>query len=283
MAESDAKALFDQVSLATSKLTTKAYSTSFSLGINCLGKALHDPIYSIYGFVRFADEIVDSFHHYDKRVLLDEFKEDTYKSLERQISMNPILNSFQRVVHRYNIDLELIDCFLRSMEMDLEQSEHSEKSYADYILGSAEVVGLMCLKVFVDGNEEAYLQLKPFAMKLGSAFQKINFLRDLNADYTVLGRVYFPGIDLSIFSEKEKAEIMVDIEKDFYTALIGIKMLPKPARFGVYVAYTYYLELFKKIKKVPAKKLLGQRVRVSNSRKLALLFSAATRNLLNWH
>lgn len=268
------------MSVATSKLTTRAYSTSFSLGINCLGRALHQPIYSIYGFVRFADEIVDSFHHYDKQLLLDEFKEDTYKALERGISMNPILNSFQMVVHRYNIDLELIDCFLRSMEMDLVKSEHSAESYADYILGSAEVVGLMCLKVFVDGNERMYQQLKPYAMKLGSAFQKINFLRDLNADYVGLGRVYFPGIDLSIFSEKEKAEIMKDIRLDFEVALEGIKLLPKDARFGVYVAYTYYFELFKKIQGVPAAQLLGQRVRVTNGKKLLLLLSAALRNRL---
>src|SRR5688572_21757112 len=270
----DMKQLFDDVSLATSKLATRTYSTSFSLGINCLGKDLHDPIYSIYGFVRFADEIVDSFHDFDKASLLAEFKEDTYKAIKRGISINPVLNSFQSVVNRYNIDHDLIDCFLKSMEMDLYKSEHSEQTYNDYILGSAEVVGLMCLKVFANGDETTYHRLKPFAMKLGSAFQKINFLRDLKADYMDLGRIYFPGVDMTRFSEKEKTQILNDVESDFKTALVGIKMLPAGARFGVYVAYVYYYELFQKIKGVPAGRIMAQRIRVSNFKKLTLLFAS---------
>lgn len=272
------KHLFDTVSLATSKLTTKTYSTSFSLGINCLERNLHDPIYSIYGFVRFADEIVDSFHDYDKEKLLTEFKEDTYKAIERGISLNPVLNSFQSVVNRYNIDYKLIDCFLKSMEMDLYQNQHSEKTYNDYILGSAEVVGLMCLKVFAEGDEDSYQRLKPFAMKLGSAFQKINFLRDIKADYTGLGRIYFPGVNMKLFSETEKKKIMIDIESDFKAALVGIKMLPVGSRFGVYVAYVYYYELFNKIKRIPAERIMIQRIRVSNFKKLALLFISFIRH-----
>lgn len=276
------KQIFDTVSFATSKLTTKIYSTSFSLGIHCLDRKLHEPIYGIYGFVRFADEIVDSFHDYDKALLLSEFKEETYKAIERKISLNPVLNSFQRVVSNYHIEQELIDCFLKSMETDLYQSEHSQESYNEYILGSAEVVGLMCLRVFTNGNEKEYQRLRPFAMKLGAAFQKINFLRDLKADYNGLGRIYFPNTDMSNFSEKEKKEITAEIEEDFRAALIGIKMLPASSRFGVYVAYIYYYSLFNKIKRTPASRIMSERIRVPNYEKIALLCSSYIRRSLNW-
>lgn len=265
------KQLFDEVSIASSKLTTKAYSTSFSLGINCLNGKFHDAIYSIYGFVRFADEIVDTFHEYDKEELLREFKNDTYKAIDRKISVNPILNSFQQVVNDYNIDHELIECFLNSMEMDLAKNAHNLQSYEQYILGSAEVVGLMCLRVFTERDEKMYQQLKPSAMSLGAAFQKVNFLRDLKADYQTLGRVYFPQIDMKVFSDVEKAEIEKDIQKDFDAALEGIKKLPRSSRFGVYVAFVYYLRLFKKIKAVPSNDIMKQRIRVPNYQKMGLL------------
>lgn len=274
------KQIFDTVSFATSKLTTKTYSTSFSLGIHCLARHLHEPIYGIYGFVRFADEIVDSFHDYNKALLLSEFKEETYKAIERGISLNPVLNSFQRVVNEFHIERELIDCFLKSMETDLYQSEHSEESYNSYILGSAEVVGLMCLRVFTNGRQSDYQQLKPFAMKLGAAFQKINFLRDLKTDYSGLGRVYFPNTDLTNFSEKEKKEIVLEIEADFKAALVGIKMLPASARFGVYVAYVYYYNLFKRIRHTPAARLMSERIRVPDHQKLVLLCSSYLRHRL---
>lgn len=265
------KQLFDEVSSALSKLTTRKYSTSFSLGIYCLNRKIHKPIYGIYGFVRFADEIVDSFHEYDKTTLLKEFKEETYKAIERGISLNPILNSFQEVVRTYNIEKELIDCFLNSMEMDLETSEHTTESYNNYILGSAEVVGLMCLRVFTNGDNTKYLKLKPAAMKLGAAFQKINFLRDLKDDYKTLGRMYFPNVEMNNFSLKEKAAIEKDIEKDFSAALEGIRKLPASARFGVYVAYVYYYSLFAKIKKKSTLGIMAERVRISNYHKIGLL------------
>jgi len=265
------KTLFDQISIASSTIVTKTYSTSFSLGIRCLHKKFHNAIYSIYGFVRLADEIVDSFHDFDKKELLASFTADTYKSIEQGISLNPILNSFQHVVNDYSIDQELIDCFLASMEMDLRETEHCAASYNNYILGSAEVVGLMCLRVFTENNDVLYQQLKPSAMKLGAAFQKINFLRDLKNDYEVLGRVYFPQVDLTVFSDKEKKEIEIDIEKDFNEALIGIKQLPRSSRFGVYVAYIYYRSLFNKIKSVSSCNIMSKRIRIPNSRKLSLL------------
>ncbi|MDI9341151.1 MAG: phytoene/squalene synthase family protein [Sediminibacterium sp.] len=265
------KHLFDSVSFATSKLTTRTYSTSFSLGIYCLNKLMHTPIYNIYGFVRFADEIVDSFHGYDKVTLLKEFREDTYKSIERGVSLNPVLNSFQDVVNRYKIDRELIDCFLDSMEMDLDQSEHSEDSYKTYILGSAEVVGLMCLKVFTDGDKALYEKLKPAAMKLGSAFQKINFLRDIKDDYKTLGRTYFPNVDIALLTQRDKESIEADIENDFREALEGIRQLPRTSRFGVYVAYVYYYALFTKIKGIPSYRIMMERVRIPNYQKIGLL------------
>jgi phytoene synthase len=257
------------------------YSTSFSLGIRFFSKRFHDPIYGVYGFVRFADEIVDSFHGFDKQKLLKRFKQDTYDAIEDKISLNPILNNFQYVVNEYKIERELIDLFLRSMEMDLEKIEYDQQKYEAYILGSAEVVGLMCLRVFCEGNEQKYDELKPSAMKLGSAFQKINFLRDLKADFKELGRSYFPGIDMKNWDDNTKAAIENDIEKDFADGLSGIRKLPDGARFGVYVAYVYFHELLLKIKKVKAEKLLLERIRVTNRRKYMLLLTAYSRNLSN--
>jgi len=275
------KELFDDVSIQCSKLTTKAYSTSFSLGIRFLAPDLRNPIYSIYGFVRFADEIVDTFHGFDKKSLLEKFKADTYNSIEEGISLNPILNSFQRVVNEYNVDHACIETFLSSMEMDLYKDSYSKKEYDDYILGSAEVVGLMCLSVFLRGDERRYAELKPFAMKLGSAFQKINFLRDLHADYKALGRTYFPGVDLQEFGEQERKAIEEDIEADFAVGYEGIKMLPKDARFGVFVAYVYYFKLFKKIRNKSTEDILTRRVRISDKRKFALFFSSYVRHSFN--
>jgi phytoene synthase len=265
------KQLFDDLSVAASKLTTRRYSTSFSIGIYCLNKNLHQSIYSIYGFVRFADEIVDSFHAYDKATLLAEFKLETFKAIERKVSINPILNSFQQVVNQFNIERKLIDCFLESMEMDLNKQEYSRSSYNQYVLGSAEVVGLMCLRVFADGNEISYEHLKPFAMKLGAAFQKVNFLRDMQEDYKYLGRMYFPNLNLDNFSECNKRDIESEIEEDFKAALIGIKQLPSSSRFGVYVAYVYYRSLFNKIKSVPSSLIMRERIRISNYQKISLL------------
>lgn len=275
------KQLFDDISQEMSALTTKRYSTSFSLGISFLNKDLHKPIYSIYGFVRFADEIVDSFHGFDKEALLAEFKTETYKSIDQGISLNPILNSFQWAVNKYGIPLDLIETFLNSMEMDLDNYVYDEASYEQYILGSAEVVGLMCLKVFVKGDETEYEKLKPAAMKLGSAFQKINFLRDLKADYQELGRTYFPGIDMREFNTTVKKEIEADIEKDFKAGYEGILKLPKEARFGVYMAYKYYFKLFKKIKAKSAHSILNERIRIPNYRKVRILFTSYLRHNLN--
>jgi phytoene/squalene synthetase len=275
------KQLFDDISQEMSALTTKRYSTSFSLGISFLSKDLHKPIYSIYGFVRFADEIVDSFHGFDKENLLAEFKVETYKSIAQGISLNPILNSFQWAVNKYEIPLDLIETFLNSMEMDLGKQIYDKATYEKYILGSAEVVGLMCLKVFVNGNEGEYEKLKPSAMKLGSAFQKINFLRDLKADYQELGRTYFPGIDMQEFNATVKKEIEADIEKDFRAGYEGILQLPKEARFGVYMAYKYYFKLFKKIKTKSAHSILTERIRIPNYRKVRILFTSYLRHNLN--
>ncbi len=276
------KALFDSISIRSSRMVTKSYSTSFSLGILGLDRKYHDPIYAIYGFVRFADEIVDSFEGYPQKELLERFWKDTYQALEDKISLNPILNSFQQVVHAYEIDYDLIETFLQSMEMDLYKNEYDEAGYKAYILGSAEVVGLMCLKVFVDGNQERYLALKEPAMQLGSAFQKINFLRDLHADYQSLGRTYFPGVDLDNFNEEVKASIEADIDIDFKAGFEGIKKLPKGARFGVYIAYVYYYSLFKKIRKTHCDLILNERVRISNKRKYGLFLSSYLRHTINW-
>jgi len=275
------KTLFDSVSHEMSQLTTKRYSTSFSLGISFLHKDLHQPIYAIYGFVRFADEIVDSFHDFDKEALLADFKKQTYAAIEQGISLNPILNSFQWAVNAYQIPFELIETFLQSMEMDLDKKAYDVGKYEQYILGSAEVVGLMCLKVFVNGDETEYNRLKPAAMKLGSAFQKINFLRDLKADYQELGRTYFPQIDLKAFNTSVKQEIEADIEIDFQLGYEGIKQLPKNARFGVYMAYIYYYKLFKKIKTTTADTILNERVRIPNNKKYRLFLTSYVRHNLN--
>ena len=275
------KQLFDNVSLRTSKMVTNSYSTSFSLGIKFLHRDFQDPIYSIYGFVRFADEIVDTFHDYNKKELLDEFRQDTYKSIERGISLNPVLNSFQKVVNDFQIDLTLIDTFLKSMEMDLNKKAYDADGYKEYILGSAEVVGLMCLKVFVKGNQKMYEDLTPYAMALGSAFQKINFLRDLHADYLGMGRVYFPNVELSNLDAKTKSALEDDIEIDFNKGLEGIKLLPKDSRFGVYVAYIYYRQLFKKIKSLKPERILEERIRIPDTQKVALFASSYLRHSLN--
>ncbi|MBT1685046.1 phytoene/squalene synthase family protein [Dawidia soli] len=275
------KQLFDHVSIRCSRLTTKAYSTSFSLGILCLGKGLRDPIYSIYGFVRFADEIVDSFHDYDKASLLTRFREETYRAIEEGISLNPILNSFQHTVRQYQIDRALIDQFLHSMEMDLTHVEYTPETFQEYILGSAEVVGLMCLRVFCQHNDALYQQLKPAAMRLGAAFQKINFLRDLRADFSGMGRSYFPGIDLRIFNDTCKATIEASIAEDFRAAYVGIKKLPHAARLGVYVAYVYYLALFRKIRNTPSELVMKSRIRIRNRHKARLLAYSYVKHQLN--
>lgn len=268
------KALFDNVAVKCSKLTTQAYSTSFSLGIYFLNKRLHDPIYSIYGLVRFADEIVDSFHGYERAYLLSKFKADTYEAIEKGISLNPILNSFQHVVNKYAISHELIETFFNSMEMDLNDTQHSKNSYEKYILGSAEVVGLMCLHVFTEGNKQLFELLKPSAMRLGAAFQKVNFLRDLKADYEVLGRTYFPSVNMDHFNTHTKQQIEAEIEADFKEALNGIKKLPVAAKGGVYLAYVYYRALFSKIKRLPAHHILSKRVRISNTEKFTLMVNS---------
>lgn len=273
--------LFNKVSLKTSKMVTNEYSTSFSLGIRFLNKDFRDPIYSIYGFVRFADEIVDTLHQYNKKELLKEFEAETYKAIERGISLNPILNSFQNVVNTYKIDRWLIETFLKSMAMDLDKTSYDASGYKEYIVGSAEVVGLMCLKVFVRGDQKTYDELKDDAMALGSAFQKINFLRDLHADYKGMGRIYFPDLTIDKLDSVSKAAIEKDIELDFEKGLNGIKKLPKDARLGVYVAYIYYRSLFNKIKKLQPEKILSERVRIPDSQKVVLFASSYLRNSIN--
>jgi len=268
------KKLFDELSYRVSKETTQQYSTSFSLGILALSPKIRNPIYAVYGYVRLADEIVDSFHGYDKEKLLAKFREETTQALEDGISLNPILQSFQDTVHRFDIDQNLINQFLDSMQMDLQKVDYNSDLYKQYILGSAEVVGLMCLQIFVEGNVSEFERLKPFAMKLGSAFQKVNFLRDMKDDYQILGRSYFPDVDITLFDNKIKADIEKDIEKEFNEALIGIKKLPGSSRFGVYLAYRYYISLFRKIKRTSAHKIINQRIRISNSKKISLMMSS---------
>ena len=264
------KKLFDEVSYNVSRIVTEKYSTSFSLGILALKPAIRPSIYAIYGYVRLADEIVDSFHDYDKTTLLERFRNETNTALQEGISLNPILQSFQETVNRYKIDPSLIAQFLHSMEMDLYPIDYNSERYQEYILGSAEVVGLMCLQVFVEGDKATFEKLKPYAMQLGSAFQKVNFLRDLKADYQILGRTYFPNIQMHLFSPEIKHQIEAEIESEFKEALTGIKMLPASSRFGVYLAYRYYLSLFTKIKNTPAEKIMSQRIRIPNSQKLSL-------------
>lgn len=261
------KRLFDELAYEVSKKTTEKYSTSFSLGILALKPRIRNSIYAIYGYVRLADEIVDSFHGYDRKRLLGRLYLDTNRALEERISLNPILQSFQETVHKYKIDVELISQFLYSMEMDLNKVDYNSESYKEYIYGSAEVVGLMCLQVFTEGDRKQYEELKPFAMKLGSAFQKINFLRDLKQDYHTLGRTYFPNLDMTVFNNTIKSQIENEIHTEFREALLGIKKLPGSAKFGVYLAYKYYLSLFAKIRKKSSKEILEHRIRISNAHK----------------
>ncbi len=268
------KQLFDELSFEVSKETTKKYSTSFSLGILALSVEIRPAIYAIYGFVRLADEVVDSFHDYDKATLLKRLREQTIQAIDEKISINPILNAFQETVHRYQIEWSLIDTFLNSMEMDLGEIQYDPDLYNTYILGSAEVVGLMCLQVFVNGDKATYERLKPYAQKLGSAFQKVNFLRDLKDDYHLLGRSYFPNLNFQQFDRTIKSEIEHEIELEFKEALKGIKALPDSAKFGVYLAYSYYQCLFNKIKRTPPQKIMNQRVRINNGRKLSLMMSS---------
>ena len=268
------KELFDLASLECSKITTKLYSTSFSLAIKLLNREYQDAIYSIYGFVRLADEIVDSFHNFDKPKLLKELRYSTIDALEKNISLNPIINSFQKTVKQYNIEWVLIQSFLESMEYDLNNQNCDDKTYKKYIKGSAEAVGLMCLHIFSNKNNGQYKKLKTYAESLGSAFQKINFLRDLNEDYNSLNRVYFPKLNIAEFSNKQKKAIEDDIAKDFANGLIGIKLLDTEARKGVYLAYQYYISLFNKIKKEDASNILKTRIRVSNTKKIMILITS---------
>ncbi|WP_343664476.1 phytoene/squalene synthase family protein [Chryseobacterium mucoviscidosis] len=268
------KKLFDDLSYKISRETTRQYSTSFSLGIMALSPKIRNPIYAIYGYVRLADEIVDSFHDHDKQKLLSKYKEETFSALEDKISLNPVLHSFQETVHQYKIDHALIHQFLKSMEMDLQKIDYNSDLYKEYILGSAEVVGLMCLHIFTEGNIDEFERLKPYAMTLGSAFQKVNFLRDMKDDYQILGRSYFPNVDISYFDNAVKAQIEKEIEEEFKIALEGIRKLPPSSRFGVYLAYRYYISLFRKIKKTSATKIINQRIRISNGKKLSLMMSS---------
>lgn len=271
-------ALYERVCRTVSRSTTSTYSTSFSVGVRSLHRRFRAPIHGIYGFVRLADEIVDTFHGYDKAALLARFREDTHLAIAQGISLNPVLHSFQGVVNRYRIEPELYNTFLDSMAMDLNESTHDQRSFETYILGSAEVVGLMCLRVFCEGDDERYEQLKPAAMRLGAAFQKVNFLRDLKDDHHHLGRTYFPGIDVSHMDQAMKQSIEAGIQADLDAALEGIRSLPQGSRFGVYVAYVYYLNLFRKIKALPCDKILKERVRVRNRRKLVLLTTSYLRH-----
>lgn len=270
--------LYSKVCYDCSKLITRQYSTSFSLGIRMFSPELRDPIYAIYGFVRFADEIVDTFHDKDKAKLLTDFRQETFKAILEGISLNPVLHTFQEVVNRYGVGHDLITAFLDSMEMDLHRTVYGKRDLDTYIYGSAEVVGLMCLRVFLNGDNAEYERLKPFACALGAAFQKINFLRDMKSDFQERGRVYFPDIDFHRFTESEKAEIESDIEKDFQMAYQGIVQLPRSSRLGVYCAYKYYLNLFYKIRRLPADVVTERRIRVSDKRKIYLLTTSAVQN-----
>ena len=275
------KERFDTLSATCSRETTRLYSTSFSLGILFFNKEIRHPIYAIYGFVRLADEIVDSFHDYPKLQMLAELKEETFTAIERGISINPVINSFQQAVNKYSINHNLIVQFLNSMEMDLADQIYTPEKYEEYVMGSAQVVGLMCLHVFTNGNEQEFERLRKPAMKLGSAFQKVNFLRDVNADYLELNRTYFPGVNLSAFSNENKRVIEEDILMELDEALDGIKQLPRSCRKGVYLAYVYYKQLFRKIAKVPAEKVMSERIRVSNGHKFYLMFDSLVRYKLN--
>ncbi len=274
--------LFNETALKCSRLITQHYSTSFTLGIKTLDRRFHFPIYAIYGFVRYADEIVDTFHDHDKKALLDQFISDTYQAIEERISLNPVLHSFQLAVNEYNIDRELIEAFLYSMEMDLIDQDYDQATYEKYIYGSAEVVGLMCLRVFCEGDDHEYERLLPSAKRLGAAFQKVNFLRDIKSDFDDRGRVYFPGVDFTNFTEADKQVIQKDIEADFEAALVGIKQLPKGAKMGVYLAYIYYIKLFNKIQNLPSSRILNERIRIPDFKKMLLLFRSYFMHRLNY-
>jgi phytoene/squalene synthetase len=275
------KTLFDETSFQSSKFITHKYSTSFSMGIRLLGPSVRNAIYAIYGFVRYADEIVDTFHDHDQEILLNEFIDDYHKSLERHISLNPVLNSFQQVVHKYDL-FDLVEDFLHSMKMDLQKNDYNTREeYEQYIHGSADVVGLMCLKIFVNGDQERYDELKIYAKHLGSAFQKVNFLRDIRNDFNELGRSYFPNITDKTLDDITKEEIIRDIEHDFNEAYKGIIQLPVEGRLGVYVAYRYYLKLLKKLKRRDSHEIMRHRTRVSDPMKFIIFFKSFLRYKLN--
>jgi phytoene synthase len=266
--------LYDEACFECSKVITTKYSTSFSKGIKAFGKQFRYPVYAIYGFVRYADEIVDTFHQHDKTSLITDFKQETFKAICQKISLNPVLHSFQFVVNKYGIAHELIEAFLRSMEMDLDYKAYTDDDYQTYIHGSAGVIGLMCLQVFCNGDKVTYRQLTPMALRLGAAFQKINFLRDVKADYEDRGRTYFPGVDFNNFTQQHKQAIEQDIQRDFDHGLAGIKLLPRGVKLGIYTAYSYYFQLFKKIKKLPVSEILNNRIRISNTTKATLYAGA---------
>lgn len=272
--------LFHKAAHLCSRATTETYSTSFSSAIRLLHKDLQEHIYNVYGFVRFADEIVDTFHSYNQEALLQQFRNETYIAIERQLSLNPILHSFQLTVNKFGIDESLIDAFFNSMEMDLYPQQYDEQKYQEYIYGSAEVVGLMCLYIFCEADRDLYQKLKPFARSLGAAFQKVNFLRDIKADYQLLNRSYFPGVDFRNFTPCMKQQVEQDIANDFRNAYEGIMQLPWKARFGVYVAYKYYLSLFRKIKKTQPARIMEQRIRIPGYRKAMILVRAGVKNQL---
>lgn len=270
--------LYRDTCLECSKVITQRYSTSFSLGIKAFDKKYRNPIYAIYGFVRYADEIVDTFHEYNKEELFKNFKADTYLAIAQKISLNPVLHSFQYTVNKFNISHDLIDAFLHSMEMDIDKSKYNQDQYNEYIYGSAEVIGLMCVMVFCEGDQKLYDELTPNARSLGAAFQKINFLRDIKSDYQERGRVYFPGVEFENFCETQKKLIEQDIQKDFDHGFEGIKKLPEGARLGVYIAYRYYLDLFRKIKNLSADEVSNKRIRVADSRKAYLFLESYLKN-----
>jgi 15-cis-phytoene synthase len=270
--------MFNQVSNDCSKAITLKYSTSFSSAIRMLHKDLRKPIFNIYGFVRLADEIVDTFHVHDKKSLLSQFRDETFDAIERGISLNPVLNSFQQTVTEHEIDRNLIHAFFRSMEYDLTRTNYDRQGFEEYVYGSAEVVGLMCLAVFCDRDQQLYHSLTPAARSLGAAFQKVNFLRDIQADFNGLSRMYFPGCDFNNFTEEEKSRIEKEIEEDFRLALIGIGKLPMSCRFGVYVAYKYYYSLFSKIRRTHAKHVLVRRIRIANYQKAYIVARATIKN-----
>ena len=280
------KSIFDKVSNDCSKLVIKRYSTSFYFSSSLLSKTIRQDIFNIYGFVRLADEIVDTFHEYPKQELLEDFEKELWRSVDNKISLNPILNSFQYTVNKYSIPKDLINSFLDSMKMDLEKKEYNSiEEYKKYIYGSADVVGLMCLKVFVNGSESSFSELSPFAISLGSAFQNVNFLRDLKDDSNVLNRVYFPNVDMNNFNEKSKREIILEIEKDFANAVKGIVKLPKNSKFAVYIAYRYYNKLLKKLKRTSSENIVKKRIRIHNLQKFIVIARSYVKyqlNLIQW-